>query len=318
MPMLLRDPTRRMIEKQVFADVSALLLHGNEYAILNRIAQFIIQNHFQIESLTLRTAHFASSRNASDSPEKQQQYDYLASDYHMEFELSDKCLEHIKSIITNKTISSREFVFVIKNADPELNRNLYLALRRLIDINPSSRFIITTTSITFLEKSLVSRCVLLNCLFPLRNITQSTLFRDLGLSPTMEDLSRTYCDCDYNIVSLIQSLASTENHLLWHSSIDKLITTLVKEKNQLVVITEVREHVYKLYHIGVKLPEIASVILRKLPNKLPKKLQQKKHFTGVMNKVVNHIAQCDAMRCQVGNKDILLYERLFLGIYDIF
>lgn len=311
-PVLLRDCTQRIIEKRLLTDIKAMLVYGNEYAILNRIGQYIVKHHCQVDTLKLRSV----TLTLEDKPNKPQ-LEYLTSEYHMEFELNEYSLDHIKSIIANQTISGREFIFIIKNAEPELNRNLYLALRRLVDVNPSARFIITTTNITFLEKSLVSRCLLLNSVFPLKNILKSGLFQDLNLQSVNLNWSNLYSDCNYNIISFIQGVASNGEQLLWQNTVIKLMKVITEEKNQLKLITKIRECVYKLYHIGVRLPDISALIIREIPRLLPKKHQSKKALNNFMHKLVHHIANCDAIRTNVGNKDILVYERLFLGIYQL-
>jgi hypothetical protein len=315
-PCLLREPTREVIKTKVLCDINAMLLHANEYAILNRVAQLVVKKFFDVDALAFRTSAFTSTKDNTT-------HEYVASDYHMEFDLNDKSLEYIKGMISNRTISQRNFVFIIKNAEQDINRNTYLALRRLIDINSSSRFIITTTSITFMEKSLVSRCLLLNCSFPIINLINSSVLLDLGFSPSEIDdtdkLRQMYCDSNNNIITLLQNMRTSSNGLLWHASIHKLLQVFGTEKNQLLIIHTVREHVYKLYHVGVRLSDIMTFVIRELvknDSKSKKTVKKSATANAKMHNVVMLAAECDHLQRQ-GGKDIFLYERFFLSLYKI-
>lgn len=272
------------------------MLYGNEYAILNRIAQWVVKCMFGVKSLSnLRMVPF--------NPFKESDGEFMLSDYHMEFDLTDKALEYIKSVIKNKTISSRSFVFIIKNADHSLNRNLYLALRRLIDMNASSKFIITTSGLSFMEKSLLSRVLKVNCMFPFEKVMVCDILVQQGIDE--KELSDAYLE-NNNIITLLQHLSTKCEGLLWHKTVDQLIQTLKTEKKQLVIIMAIREVVYKLYHIGVGLNDICKYVIRH--HVTPK--------TKNAHQIVWVAAHCDHAITQ-GNKDILLYEQFFLQLYKL-
>jgi hypothetical protein len=294
-PTLLKQQTANIIDKNVLFDINAMMLYANEYAILNRIAQLTIKKLFSIDKIVYKTSSFVSSKDSSVN-------EFLLSDYHMEFDLNDKCIEYIKGIITNRTISKRNFVFIIKNANSDINRNVYLALRRLIDVNPTSKFIITSESTTFMEKSLLSRCLLVNCCFPLDNIYTSSLLQDIGVQIDKEKAQCIYNDSQSNIINFIQHINSQSQGLLWQECVQKVITDVLKEKNQLTVIMSIRETVYKLYHVGVKLNDICTYVIRQLASH--KRIHD----------IVEIAADCEHM-LKLGSKDILQYERFFLEVY---
>lgn len=298
-PKLINQKALNIIQRNVIIDINGFILFGNEYAILNRIAQLVVKNMFHIPTLTnFRMAHF--------NPMKETEGQFILSDYHMEFELSERALEYIKSVITNRTISSRNFVFIIKNAEPLLNRNLYLALRRIIDMNSTSKFIITTSSLSFIEKSLLSRVLPLNCTFPFDMVKECDIINQIKNDITPKDMQEFYVESQGNIITLIQHLSTKCERMLWQKSIDKLIDTLKTEKKQLIVIMSVRELVYKLYHVGVGMKDVCRyVITHHITSK-----------TKNTHQIIALAAHCDHAITQ-GNKDILLFEQFFLKLYKI-
>lgn len=294
-PILLNNKTLNIIIKNIINDVNGILLTANEYGILNRIAQLVVKSMFNVDTLHVRPCLY--------NPMKESDGEYLLSNYHMEFDLTDKALEYIKSVISNRNISQRQFVFIIKNAEPSINRNTYLALRRLIDINKSAKFIITTTTTSFMEKSLLSRLLMLNCHFPFDNIVTCGLLDNYTSSIPVDKLQNIYSNSNFNIVTLLQNLSNNCKLLMWQQSCDTLLEIIKKEKKDINVITSIRERTYKLFHVGVPLKDICKYIIQ--TNK------DNKHIT----EIIKISAECDHMTC-LCNKDLLLYEKFFLDIYN--
>lgn len=296
-PCLLNKRTLNIITSNVIQDINGVMLVGNEYGILNRIAQLVVKCLFDVDTLWIRACPF--------NPDKEAEGEYFMSDYHMEFELNDKALEFIKNIVQNKNISKRHFVFIIKNAEPSINRNLYLALRRIMDINPTAKFIITTSATSFMEKSLMSRVVKAHCSFPFENILQTDLLSKALQTKTKQELHDIYLQSGFNIVTLLQHISKNCSDLLWQQTIDKLLVSMKKEKQHYDVIMLIRENVYKLFHIGVPLKDICRYVIKVCSD--PSK---NKHI----HMIVAVAAECEHEVTQ-SNKDILLYEKLFLNIY---
>ncbi len=291
-PLLLNTRALNMIIKNIVNDINGIVLTGNEYGILNRIAQLVVKSMFDIEYLHISTCHF--------NPNKEADGYYLFSQYHMEFNLTEKALEYIKNIISNRNISQRQFVFIIKNAEPSINRHLYLALRRLIDINSSAKFIITTTSTSFIEKSLLSRLLTINCHFPFKNILKTDITNNYTISN--EELELSYKYSNNNIITLLGHLSNNCKSLLWQQTCDKLLHIIANEKKQINVIMSIREYVYKLFHIGIPLKDICKYVIEKNNNN-----------TNI-TEIIAIAAHCENGALQ-GNKELLYYEKLFLDIY---
>jgi hypothetical protein len=292
LPLLLNDKTLNIIIKNVIIDINGLVLTCNEYGILNRIAQLVVKSMFDVETLFISTCYY--------NPTKESDGSYLLSNYHMEFDLNEKALEYIKSIISNRNISQRQFVFIIKNAEPTINRHIYLALRRIIDINPTAKFILTTTSTSFMEKSLLSRLLILNCHFPFGNILKTDIVNQNLKS--VKELESIYTLSNNNIITFLQNLSNDCKSLLWQQTCDKLLNIITKEKKQLTIIMSIRENVYKLFHIGVPLKDICKYIIQKYSN-----------HKDILN-IVNIATECEHGVLQ-GSKELLYYEKLFLEIY---
>ena len=334
-PQLMRDATLSIIRQKVLADVNAMIVYGNEYAVLNRIAQFTIKCLFDVEKLYIRTVSLPDDG------------EYMLSDYHMEFELTEKSLQFIKSIINNKTISNRSFVFIIKYAEASLNRNLFLELRRLIDLNVTSKFIITATSTSFIEKSLISRCVVLNCIFPLDKIIACDIVPDL-LKGEKAHLEQAFIESKANVITFLQHISlmksqgnnqnKIDTKLLWHKHIDKLLMSLKEENNQFSAISYIRDVVYKVYHVGIPLRDICHYVLRSLhvmypaveqevitvgPTKVRGRGKTSKNnaqptSNGSDKLMIEFVKICASCECNgLGNKNIMSYERLFCEIYRV-
>lgn len=295
MPLLLSSNTLNIIIKNVILDINGLVLTGNEYGILNRVAQLVVKSMFDVETLFISNSYYNPSKESDGS--------YLLSNYHMEFDLNEKALEYIKNIISNRNISQRHFVFIIKNAEPSINKHIYLALRRLIDYNPTAKFIITSTSTSFMEKSLLSRLLILKCHFPFENILNTDIVNEIDKS--IKELENIYTLSNNNIITFLQNLSNDCKSLLWQQTCDKLLNIITQEKKQLKVILSIREHVYKLFHIGIPLKDICKYIVEKYIN-----------HKNILN-IVNIAAECEHGILQ-GSKELLYYEKLFLELYKCF
>lgn len=292
LPLLLNSKTLNIIIKNVIIDINGLVLTGNEYGILNRIAQLVVKSMFDLETLFISNCYY--------NPNKESDGSYLLSNYHMEFDLNEKALEQIKSIISNKNISQRQFVFIIKNAEPNINRHIYLALRRLIDVNPTAKFIITTTSTSFMEKSLLSRLLILKCHFPFDNILKTDIV--IQTTKNITELEHIYRISNNNVITLLQNLSNNCKSMLWEQTCDKLLKIISQETKQLTVIMSIREHVYKLFHVGVPIKDICKYVIKKHSNH------------AKINDIVKIMADCEHGALS-GSKELLHYEKLFLELY---
>lgn len=289
LPLLLQESTLKIIKSYPIGGLNLVVLHNNEYAILNRIAFSIVKSHIKADThdIICRQHFFDASSPDSGS--------FISSRYHFEFELTENSLQYIKSLIKNKPIYTSEFIFVIKNANMNINRNLYLELRRLIDMSNTARWILTMERHTFLEKSLSSRALLINCCFTLQNIIKCC-----NLPGTLEDYYPIFIRAKGNVITFLQFISSTmASTLLWQDVFDKFISELQNEKKQLNIIMTTREMVYKLYHIGVPFAEFCRYIVFK--------------FGQDIADMISVIASCEHQNTK--SKECLMYEKVILELY---
>lgn len=289
LPFLLTKSALDIVHSDPIGGVNLLVLHNNEYGILNRIAFMIVKRHIDNNQVTCRETYFDCT-----APDKGS---FISSDYHFEFELTEQSLEYIKGTIKNKPIFNKEFIFVIKNASNSVNRNLYLELRRLIDTSNVARWIITMERHTFLEKSIQSRALMINCCFPLQNIIQCC-----KLPLSTEEYHPIYMKSRGNVINFIQLVSTSISSLLWQEHFNKFIQDVIKEKKQINVINAAREMSYKLYHIGVTLPEFCRYLVIQFGEKV--------------QDILPLIASYEHSRSR--NNECLLFERVILEVYKQF
>ena len=276
-----------IINSNPLGGVNLVILYNNEYAILNRIAYIMVKKHAQLIPITCREHYFDGN-----APEKGS---FLSSSIHFEFELSNSALEYIKNIVKNKSITNSEFMFVIKNANNNINKNLYLELRRLIDTSPSARWILTMESHTFVDKSIQSRALLINCGFPLDNIIKCC-----KLQNTADHYHPIYLSTNGNIITFLQLISTSNQTMLWQDAFNAFMLELLVEKKQINVILNTREMVYKLYHIGVSFTEFCRYVVFKYGERI--------------KDILPLIARCEHENSKF--KECLMYERIILELYN--
>ncbi len=219
---------------------------------------------------------------------------FIASKYHFEFELTESSLQYIKSLIKNKPIYTNEFIFIIKNANLNANRNLYLELRRLIDTSNIARWILTMERHNFLEKSISSRALMINCYFSL-----SSIMKCCNLSKSIEEYNPIFMRAKGNVITFLQLISTPSPTLLWQDVFDKFMIELQQEKKHFNVISSTREMVYKLYHIGVPFAEFCRYIVFK--------------FGQDIADMISLIALCEHQNTK--SKECLMYEKVILELY---
>jgi hypothetical protein len=287
LPYLLHDRTNRIIQSDPLGATHMIILHNNEFAILNRIAFTMVKQYIGKPDIKCRASLIDPSNDTRG--------DFILSDYHMEFDLSEASLAYIKKLIGNQCISGKSYVFVIKNAQNNIHRNLYLELRRLIDINHSAKWILTTTTYAFMEKSLLSRAIIINCCFPLPKILKAI---PLELSDT--ESQNLFFKSKGNVITFLELAFSNKYSLLWHNTFDVLLEKILKEKKEVVIIDCIRDFVYKLFHVGVSITDLSHYIVFK--------------YGDMIQNIIGEVADCEYNGKH--GKDCLAYEKLMLKLYQ--
>lgn len=156
----------------------------------------------------------------------------------------------------------------------------------------------------FMEKSLLSRVLQVNCSFPFQNVFECSLVKEAAVNSNIsqDKMQEIYNYSSNNIITLLQHLGSNCQQLLWQKCIDNLIEMFSTEKKQLVIIMTIRETVYRLYHIGIPLKDVCHYVIKH--NIKSKNIQN----------IVKLAAECEHGTSK-GSKEILLYEKFFLNLY---
>jgi hypothetical protein len=88
------------------------------------------------------------------------------------------------------------------------------------------------------------------------------------------------------------------------TQLDKLLEGAKKEKNTLTTLMNIRDYVYKVYHIAFPLEHICKYVIDKY--------KKEKYVLDI----VRLSASCNH-ECVVGSKDIFVYEKFFVRLIQI-
>ncbi len=286
LPRLLHDKTFNIIKNDILSGVNVVILYNNEFAILNRIAFTMVKQNIGISTIGCR----ASLMDASN----EENGEFILSDYHMEFDLCEESLQYIKKLIKNQCINGKQYIFIIKNANNNINRNLYLELRRLIDTNIYAKWIITVSSYAFFEKSLLSRAVTINCCFPLSNIIKVT-----GITLDETSCRSLFVVSKGNIITFLELAYGNKQSMLWQDAFDTVMEKVLNEKKEIAVIDTIRNFVYKVFHVGVSIAELCHYVIFK--------------YGETVQPLIGFIADCEYQGRN--GRDCLVYEKMILGLY---
>lgn len=261
-------------------DINSIILFGNEFIYLNSYINVLIKNLFpEITTLSKKKDEY----EYKDNNDKLVTIEYEYSNYHYEMNFSEKHLRFIKSIIKNKNITGRKYIFVLKNFDNS-NRESQHAIARILEKN-NAKFFILSNSLSKLSNAIKSRSMHINLSFP-----REKMETFVGNKPI--------------IGSLILTIANITEKTKLELAMDDLFKKITKSKNELENITAIREYCYKIYHLCVPFEYIAKLTIHKYS-------QHKK-----ISDIVSIAAECDHL-LTIGSKDLLLYETFFIKLYKL-
>lgn len=279
-----------------FHDINNYIFHSNAKLFLEIIFEEFIKQYFGIEKITKRSATFQGQSSSSS------ELNYIYSDYHFEFDYSDKYLEFIKSITSNNTITNRQIIIFMKNVDAVPKGHQY-ALRRMLERYQHVKFFMSCRSLSDMEPAIMSRSFLLNCCFPrqrIHNCLKGVFADQMDESKLKEILQEN----NHNIISTIIYISNKFEKPKIEQHMVAFLKGMTKERNPLNVVMNIRELCYKLFHLNVDFPYVCNVVISALA-------QHKK-----LPDIVDLSASIDRQNC-VSNKNIILYEKYFLEVYKI-
>jgi len=293
---LLADPVNTC------GDLRSIVLYGNEQIFLKVIAYKIIKAFFGASNIQKRSSVF-SYVGANST---QHDIEYMHSDYHFEFDYSEKHVKLMKSILTNRPFGNRKFVFLITGIVGNVEAS-QLPLKQMIDIENNSIFIFITRSIGRLHESIRSRSVEFNASFPLAKLHKYLLEKVPDADLDLKTFTSLYHESNRSMMAVLIKLEHQENSIRLFDYLDKLLTSLKKDKNQLQVINNIREFVYKVYHLAIPFKIIAEYVVQKCAKSTK--------ATDIYD-VVQIAANCER-EAAISNKDILLYEKFFVNLRQL-
>jgi hypothetical protein len=290
------SPTTRHVlqEPGILDDISHIVIYGNKKIYIDAYFKAFVKSKYAIDTLKTKVNTFSDI-----------EYEY--SDYHFEIDFSTKYIPFIKSMIRNLTISKRQVIFYLKNMDM-VDKNDHLSIVRLMEQYPMVKFIMSTNNLANIHINLMSHLMPLRLYFPITSIYLFMVKEKHFKGTSMTDFLSLYEKCQNNMLIFIaRSSNNSDNDAISDQtnidlSLVELITYIKKEKNQLNIITRIREMCYKLYHLNIPLRYVCKVIL---------KLYYKDQ------KIITQLVQISSL-CEheslSGTKNILVYEKFFLSL----
>lgn len=297
-PNLVSPTCSTLIKTNVCNDIRSIVLFGNNPSYLDIISIMVIKSRHDRQTITKRKGSFNYVNYCGIACDIEYEY----SDYHFELDYSDKHITFIKSIIQNKSIANKPFIFIIKNID-DSNKSAQLPLKQIMDGTGNIQFIFTVKNCSKIEETLLSRSILINASFKIhtlydvvKNITNSSINFDTFVSMYRNN------DCSI-VITLLQIEFGNKKPTLY-THLDLLMEKMKKEKSQFLVIQAIREYVYKIYHLTIPLDVICKYIIKKFENH------------KYIDQIISLAAECDHCCCN-GNKNILVYEKFLVGLYKV-
>lgn len=277
---------------EIIKGMPSTILYGNNKMYLNIMATMVIKKMFNLPNLRKSTSSFSFVHQGSSVD-----VEYEHSDYHFEMDYSDKHVKFIKSIISNKRINDRPFIFVIKGLDE--TSAVQTPLKQVIDGTCNAHFILLAKNLSKVDKTIKSRSMMINGSFDIHRVYR-VVTKYTTLETPFEVFHSMYEMTNHSIVSVIMLMefGVNQNIRLYHH-MDLLLARMKKEKNALSLIEAIREFVYKVYHMTIPLDTLTKYIINKFK---------------VNNDVISLAAQCSLEFHKSGNKTILAYERFFMNL----
>lgn len=278
-----------------FQDINNFVFYGNIKIFLEVIFEEFIKQYYSIPQLKKSTGTFQASGSTTE-------LSYTYTDYHFEFDYSEKYLEFIKTLTSNNTITKRQIIIFMKNVD-SVPKSHQHALRRMLEKYQHVKFFMSSKTLSDLEPAIKSRSFLLNCAFP-----QNKIYNCLrGVCDTqMEEgkFAEMLKENNHNIISTIIYISNNFEKPKIEQNLISFLKNMTKERNPLNVIMTIRELCYKLFHLNVELPYVCNIVIGQFS--AHKKIKD----------IIALSAEIDTQNCR-SNKNLILYEKYLLEIYKI-
>lgn len=204
---------------------------------------------------------------------------YGYSDIHMEFTMTEESMAHIKSIVRNKTIDNKKFVFLIKQPC----RRLMSLHKRFFEKQVNAVFVFAVSRLNSMASDVKDMCWCVNCSFPETKIR--------------EYLGDEFWEGEDFLNMLVRARYGVKQTKM-ETAIDRFLEMPLGSDNGRAC----RELAHQLYHLNVPFPWLAKYILRK--------------WKGAKAELVMFAAEGDAMNMTT-RKSILVFEQFLLRVTSL-
>lgn len=275
LPQLIDETAKVLLAKpDIISDISAIMIYGNDMLYLETYVHLLIKKCFGKNTLRFET---------------NDEEDYMFTDVHFEMDYNPKHNNRIKALVTNRSISGKQVVFVLKSP-----QNL-ASLRHVMDSNPQAKFIVLTKSIKSMD---TSRFMMVRLSFVYERCYEFVK-GFCGYSKTFAEFRDGFKD--KSLIMFITKLQGNGEKLALYKAIDKALDDVKKTRKPLEKMHIVRDLCYKLYHMNVPLDMLCKYIITSY--------QESPNIVDI----VQISAACQLESVQ-SNKSMLCYEDYFLKV----
>lgn len=291
MPTLLNNNALKIYNNpNIINDFNLIIIHNNNNCFLYNFFKYIFDIGFTRES----TYDFNDNK-----------IEYLFSDNHLEFQYSD--IQYLKLFTKNNTIDNKDKIILIKGIH-NLPIDKQKCLKNIIEKSYKCKFILLTEKISRINPCLINMAFLCNINFPKENIpifynlfyeefTTHNKFSD-------KDIIDKFIFHKNDIINLIISI----HYNIYTPKINEYVIytfkNIIKEKNTILSIQNIRELLYKIYHVNYPFKYLVSDILSIAKDE-------------IKYNIIEIAASCDNYMT-TNKKDILGFEKFLIDTLDIF
>lgn len=185
---------------------------------------------------------------------------YVCSDVHSEFDLSlenyEEQLEALKSLKRGNTLTGSQRLVYIRRVPKEKCRLLH----RYTEGTHGLIIFVGTQRLCDMDECIRSRASLINLAFE-KEAVYGYCTEHIDPTITWESFERCYHLALGNIIGTVLRLECLPGGTLIDASIKELIRSLKAAKSFLSIVTNIREFVYKAFHLNIPFPQICRSVI---------------------------------------------------------
>lgn len=277
------------------SDFKSIILYGNKQSFIDMYFLKLLNNLYPGKLIENKVGIW----NDNDVV-------YKYSDFHFEFAHSkhaDKYLDFVKAIFNNKPISNNPHIWLIKNLGKE-SRDVQLSYTRIVEKSIWSQFWFTSESLT-IDKAIQSRSLMINLAWGsdrIYNLVKEISSKN-NIPVSLDKFKKLHAICGHNIVTYLLANNNTTPISCHDECLDTLLDTIHKQSKAGVIIDNIRDYCYKVFHLNIPFTYIAKYTINYM---ITKKI---KHI----DKIIDIFANADVLLHKT-NRDLLVYEGCFIKI----